>query len=361
MIPNPLERRRAERFAQLLGEAEGARRRHTGSVPDEELCELVAVAHTSAQQMSTIAEQVTVDPAYRRRLRQRLLAVAHTQGIGVTADQIHESEAVAPRRRAKLAVAVGAAAGVLALSGVATASGEAIPGNALYPVKRQTERAQLALAGSEVNRGQLYLGFARTRLREAQAVADDPSALRSALDDMDTDLRSGVRLLTGVAVERRDPSVLGTVDTFADDQRRTVVDLVTGLQGEPRARALDSLELIDAAADRSSALRRALVCTGHAGGYADELGPVPAHCTAEPDRGNPTAGTTGGGATSGEPRTTDSPSPGAGRPGDPSPSGLLPSAPSTGVTRPGQPTSSPSSSGGILDELGKIIDDLLGH
>ena len=358
MIPNPMGRRRAERFAQLLDEAEGAPRRHIRSVHDEELTELVAVAHTSALQMSAVADQVTVDPAYRRRLRQRLLAVAHTQGIGTTAEHSHDIEpAVAPRRRrAKLAVAAGAAAGVLALSGVSSASGEAIPGDALYPVKRQTERAQLALAGSEVNKGQLYLGFARTRLREAQAVADDPNALRSALDDMDTDLRSGVRLLTGAAVARRDPEVLTTVDTFVTDQRRKVVDLVTGLQGESRGRALASLELLDKAADRSAGLRQSLLCTSDAGGYADSLGPVPQHCTAAPDPGNPAAGTTGSGGTSNDPGTSGSPSRGATRPGDPSPSGLLPINPRTGAANP-SPSKSPSS--GILDELGKIIGDLL--
>jgi hypothetical protein len=323
-------------------------------VHDEELNELVAVAQASAQHMATLADQVTVDPAYRRRLRQRLLAVAHTQGIGARAETSHDIEpAVAPRRRAKLAVAVGAAAGVLALSGMSSASGDANPGDALYPVKRQTE---LALAGSEVNKGQLYLGFARTRLREAQAVADDPAALASALDDMDTDLRSGVRLLTGAAVSRRDPEVLSIVDTFVSEQRRTMVDLVADLQGDSRERALNSLELLDQAADRSAELRQTLVCTSDGSGYADSLGPVPQHCSAAPDPGNPGASVKGSDGASRDSRTSDSPSRGTSRPGDPSPSGLLPINPSTGVT---DPAPSDSSSSGILDELGKIIGDLL--
>ena len=48
----------------------------------------------------------------------------------------------------------------MAVSGMSAASENAMPGDALYGVKRSTERAQLALASSEVNRGQLFLDFA---------------------------------------------------------------------------------------------------------------------------------------------------------------------------------------------------------
>ncbi|MGH3646243.1 MAG: DUF5667 domain-containing protein [Micromonosporaceae bacterium] len=360
MIPSPFGHRRADRFAQLLDEAEGARRRHTRTPYDEELAPLVAVAHASAEQMSTLAEQVTVDPAYRRRLRQRLLAVAHTQGIGDTAEIAHEPEpTVAPRRRVKLAVAVGATAGVLALSGVSTASGDAIPGDTLYPVKRQTERAQLALAGSDVNRGQLYLGFARTRLSEARAIVDNPEALDAALDDMDSDTRNGVRLLTGAAVDRRDPEVLGTVDSFVSGQRRKVIDLVTRLDGTSRTRALSSLELLDSASDRVAALRPALLCTGESDRRTDTLGPLPQRCSALPDPGRPGAGATGGDKASRDTRTSDRPTESA-DPSKSSPDGLLPIDPTDPL--PDEPSESPqrSPSSSILDELGRIIDNLLG-
>ncbi len=360
MIPSPFGHRRAERFAQLLDEAEGARRRHTRTPYDEELSPLVAVAHASTEQLSTVAEQVTVDPAYRRRLRQRLLAVAHTQGIGTNVEDAQDYEpTVAPRRRIKLAVAVGATAGVLALSGVSTASGDAIPGDALYPVKRQTERAQLALAGSDVNRGQLYLGFARTRLTEAKAVAGSPESLDSALDDMDADTRSGVRLLSGSAVDRRDAELLDTVDTFVTEQRRTVVDLVTRLEGGSRTRALGSLELLDSAADRVAALRPALMCTSAGDGQVDTLGPVPQRCSALPDPARPGVSDKGSGKASRDARTSGRPSE-TGTPGSPSPSGLLPIDPTDPLG--GTPSESPQESPGtgILDELGRLIDNLLG-
>ncbi|MGH2604610.1 MAG: DUF5667 domain-containing protein, partial [Dehalococcoidia bacterium] len=265
VIPNPFDRRRAERFAQLLDEAQGARRRHSHRAEDETMSELVSVGHSVAEQLSTVADQVTVDSAYRRRLRQRLLAVAHTQGIGAAADERPDVEPVHHELRtgrgAKLAVAVGATAGVLALSGVSRASGDALPGEALYGVKRQTERAQLALAGSEVNKGQLHFGFARTRLAEAAALSDDPKSFDAALDDMDSDVRSGVSLLTTAAMQRRDNAPLDTVINFTAKQQHKLVDLVPGMQGESRARAISSLELLDTAGRRAADLRRSLLCT----------------------------------------------------------------------------------------------------
>ena len=118
-----------------------------------------------------------------------LLATAEREGIGVTARPEPErprprlrprrgSAGIARRPAARGAIVVGIAAGTLALSGVSVASGEAIPGDALYGVKRSTERAQLALAGSDLTRGQLYLDFARTRLPEAHAVRADAERLR---------------------------------------------------------------------------------------------------------------------------------------------------------------------------------------
>jgi hypothetical protein len=63
------------------------------------------------------------------------------------------------------------------------ASNESVPGDPLYSFKRSGEQAQLVLAGSDANRGQLHLDFARTRLVEARQVA--PEAVGAVLADMD--------------------------------------------------------------------------------------------------------------------------------------------------------------------------------
>ena len=64
----------------------------------------------------------------------------------------------ARRLRTRGAIIVGVACGAIAVSGMSAASENAVPGDALYGVKRSTERAQLELASSDLVR-QAYLGM----------------------------------------------------------------------------------------------------------------------------------------------------------------------------------------------------------
>ena len=141
---------------------------------------------------------------------------------------------------------IGVAAGAMAVSGISAASENASPGDALYGVKRSTERAQLAMAGSDVTRGQLSLDFARTRLAEAAAMAGDDPEFAGVLDDMDTDTRKGVVLLTTSAVARRDTKPLATrrhVRRPASGRRSMPV--LDSLSAANRERALTSIGLLD--------------------------------------------------------------------------------------------------------------------
>jgi hypothetical protein len=137
-----------------------------------------------------LRRRAPLDPDFLTGLRAMLVATAVREGIGVTAPAPEPEAHPATRKRrtrpladarprtpspskavrrarTRAAVIVGVAAGTLALSGMSAASGDAMPGDALYGVKRSTERAQLALASSNISRGQLYLYFARTRMTEA--------------------------------------------------------------------------------------------------------------------------------------------------------------------------------------------------
>ncbi|MEV0647652.1 DUF5667 domain-containing protein [Phytomonospora sp. NPDC050363] len=288
MTPGPFGRARAERFAQLLDETQGAPRKHIKSTHDHDLAPLVEVA-TTITGLAEETARVRTDDAFRAKLRGRLMAVASVQGIGDTAtgpDAIPRAkpEAPAPARGGRrLAVGVTVVFGILALSGMSAASGQAMPGDALYDVKRSTERAQLALAGSDVNRGQLYLEFARNRLDEAASVATDPASVDRTLDDMDDETRQGVSLLTGASVERTDEGVLDAIDTFVETHRVELVDFVASTEAETRSRALDSLGLLDEVEQRSEKLRFSLLCTASGDAEVDTLGPVPLSCSALPD------------------------------------------------------------------------------
>jgi hypothetical protein len=131
--------------------------------------------------------------------------------------------------RARAAVAIGTAVGVLAVS--AAASEGSSPGDALYGVKGSAERAQLAIAG----------------------------------------------LLTGYAVANRDPRPLTTVYTFAIEQRTDLRLVASTARTANRQRADDSLELLYDVSRRSD-LREALTCSVIVQDGSDALGPVPGPC-----------------------------------------------------------------------------------
>ncbi|MEU1249492.1 DUF5667 domain-containing protein [Micromonospora arida] len=278
-------RRRAERFAQLLDEANGARRHHVRSRVDGQLAPLVAVG----QRLSVDPPAVEVDQDFRTGLRAMLLATAEREGLGSTPAAVSEPAATttrgrllpavtARRARARGAILVGIAAGAIAVSGISAASENAVPGDALYGMKRSTERAQLALASSDISRGQLFLDFARTRVGEAAKLRGDRIGYSAVLDDMDADSRQGVRLLTSAAVQRAEPGSLDTLNTFVSSQRRAVRGLLDGTTRVDRERTQRSLVLLDSIRERSDDLRAAIACGLPAPTASDALGPNPSTC-----------------------------------------------------------------------------------
>ncbi|MGC1212729.1 MAG: DUF5667 domain-containing protein [Micromonospora sp.] len=284
-------RRRAERFAQLLDEANGGRRHHGRSTDDDELATLVAIG----QRLTADRPAVKVDADFRTGLRAMLVATAEREGVGAPAAAKKETPAAATTRtrgsflpavtarraRARGAILVGVAAGAIALSGISAASENAVPGDALYGMKRSTERAQLALTSSDISRGQLFLDFARTRLDEAATVHGDRIGFSAVLDDMDADTRQGVRLLTAVAVQRSDAAGLDAVNTFLTGQRQAVSGLLDRADHVERDRTRRSLALLDAVRKRSDALRAAIACDLPAPVASDALGPTPGTCPAD--------------------------------------------------------------------------------
>jgi hypothetical protein len=285
--------RRAERFAELLDETSG-RRHHSHGTADEQLAELVAIGH----RLSATPIRVQAEPDFRVGLRAMLVAAAERDGIGATVsavqtepgahDGVRRSLSSSGRRiRARSAIVIGVAAGAMAVSGISAASESASPGDALYGVKRSTERAQLAMAGSNDTRGQLSLDFARTRLAEATAMRGDDPAFGSVLNDMDADTKKGVRLLTAAAVTRSQPAALTIVDGFVTRQRRTLQPVLERLSPANEERALESVALLDDVHDRTTSLRAGLACPTRERAGADALGPKLKNCLDGTDDATP--------------------------------------------------------------------------
>jgi hypothetical protein len=383
------DRRSAERFAQLLDETNGGLRHHArGQADDEQLAELVAIGHT----LSAVRPAVQVDSEFRTGLRAMLVATAERDGIGATAAPEETAPGIhaavrAPRRgllgkgtgrrvRARGAIVIGVAAGAIAVSGLSSASEHAAPGDALYGVKRSTERAQMALAGSDVTRGQLSLDFARNRLAEAAALDGDNPAFADVLTDMDTDTKQGVRRLTTSAVARKDKAPLNTIDAFVTGQRRVLGPvLLDKLNSGNRERAATSLNLLDDIEKRARSLRAGLDCDSGGALGVDVLGPKPRACFA----GSQSTDGLEAGRDTGKSGTGEARTPGKARPGrtgeavaDPTvaPTGgaeapaanEAPARPGPGATVPPAPTEEPIIPAPAEDNglLGGIFDGIFG-
>lgn len=305
MITAMFRRVRIDRFAALLDETTARGGRHqalstAGKEADDGLAELVGVS----RQLEVLGPLAAPRPEFRVSTRAKLLRrAAEELGAGAAIERtvplvpdertvrLSTGAGLAPldavrgrlgTTRTRAALLAGVAAGAVALSGMSTASGGAMPGDALYGVKRSTEKAQLALAGSDLGRGQLYLEFARTRLAEAGAVRNDPQAFSDVLDDMDGETLLGVRLLTTAAVGQHDTAALGRVGVFADNQTHDLgglsKDLTAPVAKEAAARSTSVLWDVR---KRVHDLSAKLPCLGDQP-PTDDLGPQPVCATGAP-------------------------------------------------------------------------------
>lgn len=361
------QRRQAERFAQLL-DADEAPGRHSWSPLDEELVDHLVMAG----RLATLSiPQARPDPDFRASLRAMLVATAERDGIGSTATGDDPGPAVVPParagrrarrqgrrpilggKRARAAVIVGVATGTLALSGISVASGDAVPGDPLYGVKRSTENARLVFAGSGASRGQTYLSFAHNRAVEAGAVRTDPARLEQTVADMDSETTQGVSLLTAAALDQHDPGPLDAIDNFVEAQRPMVADLLPDLSGADLARVRQSLALLDRIDQRSTRLRASLSCPSGDGSDnpTDDLGPLPRSCSSPPSGGThrqpPTSDSSRSDPNS-SPSSDPSPTPSIGASsGSPTPASPSPSDPAS----PSAPASASPQPSGLLDAL----------
>ena len=286
-----MNRRKIERYAQLLDKASGGPRHHLRSPIDDELSDLVDLA----DHLGAVAPDVRPSESFRVETRAFLMATAAREGIGRTAVAPEPSRAVTPikarttavsqagrrRIRARGAILVGLAVGTLALSGMSAASGSAMPGDTLYGIKRSQESAQLALASSDAGKGKLYLEFARTRLGEAEAIKANPSLLKSTLADMDKETRQGVSLLTSDAVTHKNPAALSTIDQFVTRQSGDLNQLLNGVSDDERSMVASSASTVGNAGLRSADVRKVLDCDRIPAVGIDEFGPKVGSACAE--------------------------------------------------------------------------------
>lgn len=206
-------------------------------------------------------------------------------------------------------VVFGSAAAVLVLLLGLTVwlSGNALPGDALYGVKRASENVELSVTRGDTARGTKYLEFAANRAAEtakligrstaaagprpgADAISSHVSGLViSTLATGDEQTREGASLITEAAVARVDRAVLAPLPPWTTRQHAALAAIEKQLPAGPaKTAAARSLALVNQVAKRVAALRTSIGCACVTAAKSDSLGPLP--CTACPS--TPTSRTT---------------------------------------------------------------------
>jgi len=227
------ERRRAREFAELL---EGSR-----PVAGHELESLVAFTTTLVPEQGTLG--LTPRAEFRSSLRESLVAQAAERLPTATRPARAPEPPRARQHRMRRIVATGLLVSLVGGVGAAAASTHALPGDALYGLKRGIESAQLEFARSDLGRGRELLDQADHRLSEAEALASSENArspettarLASTINDLGAATRAGAAALNASYAATGDPEPLVELQRFLADQQQRLADLSALLSPDLRA------------------------------------------------------------------------------------------------------------------------------
>ncbi len=212
MTPLFRSRQRAEDFAALV---DGASPLREATSPATE--RLVGVAQLLRDHGAADERAIPRD-AFAADLRERLMAEAATVLTPQNAGLALPVRTRGKRERRLVAVA-SAAVLIGGTAGMATAAQDSLPGEALYPIKRGIEKAELGLSMSSAGRGHDLLRQASDRLDEAQGLVDQGSAtgtpqVPDTVAAFTTSARSGSDMLLASYAESRDPKTVAAVREF---------------------------------------------------------------------------------------------------------------------------------------------------
>jgi Domain of unknown function (DUF5667) len=235
-------KKRAEEFAAAVdGGADPA-----GLRP--ELADLVGVVST-LQREAASGEHLAPRPEFTATLRERLMVEAVTSLPQDTVLTLPTRRKGSRERR--LALVASSLVIVGGTAGMAAAAQNALPGEALYPIKRGLEKAEAGLATSQTARAQDLLDAADSRLVEVQGLfdaSDDLSRVSPTIDDFTTQALEASALLLDEFEETRDPAIIDELNTFAAENLDLLQELAKTAPAEHQdelAMAADALMRID--------------------------------------------------------------------------------------------------------------------
>jgi hypothetical protein len=237
-------RRRAEEFAALVdGDGDAAGTRH------DDLVELV----TALRGTPLVAPR----PEFVTELRAALMAEAEVALSSVDTRLVLPAH-TRTRRDRRFAIAAGTVALIGAGSSMAVAAQDALPGDALYPIKRVIEGAQNTLTVDEVSKGESLLADASGRLAEVSALqargsAEGIAAMPDTLDDFSAQADNAADVLLAEYARTGDRDAVTELRTFTAESMDTLVELGADLPSSARAALEHAAQVLKQIDDRAAA------------------------------------------------------------------------------------------------------------
>jgi hypothetical protein len=232
-------RRRAEEFAALVDGRSAADPLRHG-----DLLRLVA----DLRELPTAAPR----PEFVTSLRASLMAAADEALVSLDT-RLTLPVTTRSRRDRRVALAAGAVALVGATSSMAVAAQSALPGDALYPIKRVLESAETSLAPDDSARAEKVIDNATGRLDEVEALslrdsAESQAALPNTLDDFVTQANQAGGLLLEEYADSGDATNITDLRAFISDSLDRLANLDARFPAALRddlAKAVDALLSLD--------------------------------------------------------------------------------------------------------------------
>ena len=200
----------------------------------------------------------------------------------------------------------------LLLGGAVWVSKKALPGDALYSLKRANENVALSLTTDDVAKGHKYLKLAQTRAEEVSSLVSRTASMAGGsgahaaggvnahtvelitktLDSGDADVRNGAKLLNAAAVSRSSNEPLAIMISWAPGQVDRLKEIARRLgPGTLQTRVHDSARITAQAYARAMGLQPKLGCNCLDTVPTDEFGPKPCTvCTVTPVPTQPGSG-----------------------------------------------------------------------
>lgn len=248
MITLTTSRRRADEFAAALDAP-------ATSATKPELVELVEVVGALRTHAAAADAAPAPRPEFTAQLRERLLAEAAESWVyDRTSARLELPARSGTRRERRLVVAATALVMAGGTAGMAAAAQQALPGEALYPIKRGLEAARADLTSDDAAKGRTLLEQADGRLVEVRTLLDESAtdpAVGSALATYRDQAEAGSGLLIDSYATSGEESDVSDVRGFALNGLATLDSLAALVPADLRDdldAAVASLEDIDARA-----------------------------------------------------------------------------------------------------------------